>query len=405
MSYRKVLNPDYGKMWLDSNITSDKFYSGITANNGNVITGSFTDGGIYYSTDNGITWQSSSLTSGKYSCFCKAQNGNIIACRVDTNSYGGTSDAGIYYSTDNGVTWQKSTDTYISGKLFTILIVTEDGTIFAASSSNTKLQRSIDNGISWSSIDITNVYAICSPAANKIVICNSSGFKYSTDNGVTWQNSNLINDSYNTYMTEANILAVDSSILVASVYVSTNAGSVTCSIMYSIDCGITWQSSNITSIADGGYCQCFIKAQDGKLISSSNHGIKYSTDNGITWQSSNLTSGQYYKIADTKNGIILAISKTDGIKYSTDNGVTWQNSSITSERYADFIITSNSVIACSYEDNGIKYSLLMINELISSRAIYFGQQGLEALKAGIDSYISSKLEAVSPEIVNSIFGS
>ena len=230
-----------------------------------------------------------------------------------------------------GEDWQSSNFTDIATQ---VNFIEANNTVVAFGFTNAGIKYSTDNGVTWQASNITTgQYLHVFRASNGTLITsdayNNRNIKYSTDNGVTWQTS--INS---TYLHVAYFIETDTHVLVAS-------GSPLYGIVYSTDSGVTWQYSNVTRSTYN-----FVKTANNTLIAASisssgsiaDTGIKYSTDNGVTWQDSNITSGAY-TVSVTSNNVLIACcyrstgGATTGIKYSTDNGVTWQDSNITSGTY------------------------------------------------------------------------
>ena len=238
-----------------------------------------------------------------------------------------------------------------------------------------QLQLNISQGID---IPISICYALATLSDDTIFMATNFEIKYSTDRGITWQDSNITNDIYPT-------LAVlsDDTIIVGS-------GSIH-GIKYSTDRGITWQDSNITTgfctslavlpddtiIADGSKYSTdrgatwqqldtqdyrygltnILTLSDGTILRAYGSSIKYSIDNGVTWQDSNITSGNYDTFAELSDNTIIVGSRNynNGIKYSIDRGVTWQDSNITTGLCLAFAVLSDDTIIASVDGTSVKH--------------------------------------------------
>ena len=77
-----------GVMWIQSNITSGKFYGGARYTNGLWVACSSSGNGLYWSED-GKTWTQSNITSGYFEGGARYGNGLWVACSSSSN--------GLYY--------------------------------------------------------------------------------------------------------------------------------------------------------------------------------------------------------------------------------------------------------------------------------------------------------------------
>ena len=118
---------------------------------------------------------------------------------------------------------------------------------------------------------------------------------------------------------------------------------------------LTQQDSNIT-FKSGGYDGFIALSNDNIIISFDSVGIKYSIDKGITYQDSNITSGKYFAFAELSDGNVIASNVNGGLIYSTNKGVTWQELNSTMPACKVFAILSDDTIIAGLTSGGIKRS-------------------------------------------------
>ena len=382
---------DNGITWNNSNITSDYYYCITLANNGRLIAGSSDNKGIIYSDDNGETWNNSSITSGYYRYISVANDGRLVACGYDSYGSGNGIKYSLYIPTfelneiDSGtygnripVPYGKKSvefvsknkkelenvsyvkdglmvdDKFISEKKEFNDNVVKIGEILVAGSNNTGIKYSTNNGVTWINSNITRGgYTCIILANNNRLIASGNGIKYS-DDGKIWIDSNITDGEYR-YITLAN----DGTLVAGDNYRN--------GIKYSDDNGKTWNNTNITD----SKCYCITVANNNRLVACissldfSSFGIIYSDDNGKTWNNSNIINDEYeYRYITLANDGTLVVSiKGYGIKYSDDNGITWNETNITSGSYKCITVANGSTLVASVSEfddydgiYGIKYS-------------------------------------------------
>lgn len=176
---------DNGESW--SSVTS-AFYSnaiyGVTTNGSGTWLGVGQGGYVTRSTDNGATWSSFSGSWGTAlgNCITTDRAGVWI---VAANSGSGQ----IFRSTDNGTNW-----TYITN-FSTSNMATDRSGVWVATGQSGALRRSINNGLTWSSVSLGYTYnfgAIATDRSGVWIILASTSIR-STDNGATWSNASLGN--------------------------------------------------------------------------------------------------------------------------------------------------------------------------------------------------------------------
>lgn len=100
-----------------------------------------------------------------------------------------TSSNGLQRSTDNGVSF--STIGF-QGVLLSSCVTNKSGYIFVQTTQSNELYRSKDNGENWTKLSIGSnrlVYSILIIPSEMLIVGTDAGVYYSTDDGDTWRNS------------------------------------------------------------------------------------------------------------------------------------------------------------------------------------------------------------------------
>jgi gliding motility-associated-like protein len=326
-----------------------------------------------YSINNGVNYQPSNifsgLSAGQYQLKIKDVNGCLsvmvlvdiapsIAVSVSalpTNATCGFTNGVITATSINGVgPFQYSIDggiTYQLSNIFNgLAAATYTIKIKDANSCTNNTSPIIVSNIAGATVTGISTNSTCGFANGKITATSVGGtaaFQYSIDGGVTYQPSNiftgLLAGSYTIKIKDANNCLNNSPVITvantagATVSgISTNStcgfanGKITVTsfggtapFLYSIDAGVTYQSSNIfTGLLAGFYT---IKIKDGNNCLNNSATITVANTAGatVTGVSTNSTCG-------FANGKITAtpLGGTTAFQYSIDNGVTYQSSNI-----------------------------------------------------------------------------
>ncbi len=357
-----------------SNVTSVD-NTDCSMDNGSItITASGGTAPLEYSIDNGVTYQSSnmfsSLGAGTYSIVvqdasnCTATSSATLAgpgaitisnvasvdntdCSMDNGGITITASGGtapLQYSIDNGVTYQAS-NMFSGLGAGTYSIVVQDASNCTATSSTTLAGPG--------SIAISNLAGAddtdCSIDNGSITVSVSGGVapvEYSIDNGMTFQSGNVFNDlgagTYSIVVRDANNCTASGSatldgaaaLNIASVdtlddtdceadngSITINVSSGAAPIMYSIDGGTTFGTSNVFNNLSAGSYDIAVEDNDGCTAATI---VMLS---GVTAYSVSLSSTDDTD-CDRDNGSIT-ISVTGGtapIEYSIDGGLTFGTS-------------------------------------------------------------------------------
>ncbi|MGB2957002.1 MAG: sialidase family protein [Anaerolineales bacterium] len=298
---------------------------------------------IYFnsSTDNGVTWQSSDIrldtgdtagaNSSEYPQLTCSDN-NVYVVWFDYRN--GAGDIYFNYSNDNGINW-KSSD---------IRLDTGD----TAGANYSYYPQIICTG--------NNVYVVWYDGRN---FGYDIYFNYSIDGGVNWQLSDIRLDTGDTAgansSREPQITCLENKVFV--VWSDKRNGDDDIYFNYSTDNGVTWQPSDIrldtgdSAGANDSFCPqiaCFGNNVYAVWLDYRDYGadiyFNCSNDNGITWQSSDIRldagdapgSGNSYYPQITCSGNNVYVVWHDNrngfpdiyFNYSTDNGQDWQSSAI-----------------------------------------------------------------------------
>ena len=320
-----------------STFQSSNIFNGLLASTYSIT---IKDGNNCINTSPAITVSNTAgatLTGVPTNSTCGFANGKITATAA-----GGTSP--FQYSLDGGTTFQSSN--IFNGLLAnTYSITIKDGN----SCINNSIPITVSNTVAATVTGLpTN--SICGFANGKITATANGGtvpFQYSLDGGVTYQTSTIFNNllaaTYSVTIKDGNnCLNISAPIIVANTAganvtgVPTNStcgfanGKITVTptggttpFQYSLDGGITYQSSNIfTGLLASTYS---IIIKDGNNCINNSLPITVSNTAGalVTATSSNATCGN-------NNGKITAIANggTAAYQYSINGGASYQNANI-----------------------------------------------------------------------------
>jgi hypothetical protein len=227
--------------------------------------------GVYVSTNSGTT----------YILRLNVGFNFAVACSSDgTKIYVGNSV--FYYSYDSGATFV--TTSFANGGAG--VACSSSGTLVYAVNQDTNVYRSINSGISFSTVFVTSQTVngvCCSSDGTKVYACATNGIYYSSNSGVSY--SSISSLSTSTVLSIA--CSSDASVVIFS----------TGSILYvSTDFGTTF----IQRLTSAGTPSC---STSGKIIAAtiSNATISVSNDYGISWVSTGFSSADSsHTVKETK---------------------------------------------------------------------------------------------------------
>ncbi|MHB9011445.1 MAG: hypothetical protein ACYC49_04380 [Ignavibacteriaceae bacterium] len=303
---------DNGNNWFQTGFANNIEVRSLAINtNGYIFAGTFS--GLFRSTDEGNSWKSLKLSNTLFSCIAINSSGNIFA----------STGNGMYRSTDNGDNWQQI-DTGLT-KGVSSLAINYSGYIFAGTGGS-GVYVSTNNGDDWQQIntglpDNSSVYSLAinnsgnvfagiySEEAPGIQSPAGSGLFRSTDNGDSWQKTDLTND----YVPS---LAINNS---GQIFAGTGTG-VEGGVFRSIDNGNNW---TLVGLNNSVVLSLEVN-NNGNIFAGSAIGVFRSTDNGTDWQNMGLTNFQIYALTINSSGHVFAGTRDGGIYRSTNNGDSWQ---------------------------------------------------------------------------------
>lgn len=227
------------------------------------------DGGVVRTSDDGNTWEPANnglhgdMTYCMIYAICSAGN-NIIA--------GASGFDGSYISTNNGNSWTRQNGAGVSD---IVSFCSHNAYIFA-SSANSNISRSSDNGNSWIVIDSGFYDPLHYGALTRAVTANNNFVFCCTEKGEIYRSDNdgdLWSLIYQAHELVYTVFAKDSVI-----FAQTQHG-----ILRSFDNGASWQPLPDTNISANAFI-----AIDNKILIGGN-GVSISLDNGNSWE--NISTG------------------------------------------------------------------------------------------------------------------
>jgi hypothetical protein len=319
------------------------------AQEGHAITDQYSGFGIRYSED-GINWINSNIASGILQK-CYYYNNVWIAIMEYVGSSGQSLMFQVYYSRD-GKFWSSGIN--IPSSDYEISIDVKDNVLFIFNISDTTYYSS--DGIQWHNTNHDFGKCICTDDV-WVASISYEGLYYSIDAGVSWNstiNTDIQDLDYNNNMW----------------IVATNKN-----IYYSTD-GINWTITNASPGSETYNYFDDIYYGNGTWIVRGYKKLCYSTD-GVTWNDStaiyNATSS--LDMIECYGELWLANTST-GFYYST-NGINWTTIGITPSMFSTiyyennmWLLFDNDNNVIYYSTDGILWSLCSIPEGILQYGIY-----------------------------------
>lgn len=232
---------------------------------------------------------------------------------------------------------------------------------------------STNKGLTWNNtgLILTNVFLNSIViSGNNALFCgrnnsDASGFLYySTDGGASWTlntDSDLIYAS-----TASNTVAISGNTAVFGV----NYTSGTRLLFYSTDAGITWTQSgisggaipeNIRKIAISGANAVFITVQ---------YYLYNSTDNGATWTEQENNSGAAIAMNDVAiSGNNVILGEANNISTSIDGGFIWFDYPVTNFSFNRVGVSGNNAVAVGYNSTTFQTRFYNSNNINSGGSI------------------------------------
>ena len=262
----------------------------IAANDSTVFAG--LGDGVYLSTDNGQTWAQTSLDSLYCGPLAVSDSNIFVAGFIPSQ------DLCIYHSTNNGRDWELSRN---MGIFAARSLAVSGSNIFAGLIDiyglfGQYLDRSIDNGQNWTTLNEWYVYLLAVSASNVFTVASDPyNVKRSTDNGETWAQTSLISPWI-------------SSLAVSGSNVFAGSWGVYCST----DNGETWAQTSLTN-----QTVLSLAVSDLNVFAGTeNSGVYYSSNLGETWNEINNGLGNL--------NIISLVVGTDYIYALSEGELAWR---------------------------------------------------------------------------------
>jgi hypothetical protein len=197
--------------------------------------------------------------------------------------------------------WQQTAELIGGSDGITDILCTSDGTLFVTTS-DSGINMSTDNGISWTLQSRQIARSICTDVGGNILIAKDS-ILISTDNGITWITGNNSSGGWWTLQRSR----------IGHIFACGN------SIIRSTDNGLNWQS---TSGFMGIGRTMAVDSIGILFVGSMSFGLSRSTDNGLNWTQTSLSLSDVYDIAVHPNNNSYATTNF-GLLKSTDSGTNW----------------------------------------------------------------------------------
>ncbi len=297
----------------------------------------------------------------------------------------------------NGTLWEESSTT--TSRRATSYFVKENGICLI--SLQDSIRRSVDGGRNWSTVLGARSCVITYSVAQQLWVSGGTqGLYYSTDNGVTWTQSNITSGDFYGVLYENNIWVAGSS---DDMYYSTDGKSWTkatgsaksdgygspgnCLLAYAngvfvvgtaleIYYSTTGKSWTKTTASIPGYSIQYI---DGIWLASQKGYFYYSYD-GKTWTQGNLQYTNYnywYPPIIRVDGKFILPAASSGLYYSND-GKTWeQKTGVPACKWLEY----NNGLYIGATDNGVVYS----SDLNAWSEVSFGDEGGTSIIKFLDS--------------------
>jgi photosystem II stability/assembly factor-like uncharacterized protein len=291
---------DLGDSWQI--ITYDVIPTSLEVSGDEIFAGSYSNGGMFYSSDGGSTWSARYPPGGNETVRRILKVGNRIWIGTDSK---------VYVSSDNGLTWYSPALPLIPSGLYT-----EGDDLYILGNNEYgyfTINKSTDQGASWTQLFQTQETNVASAGfvklSNDLFISGAFTFYHSADNGLTWSDQTLPPGF--TFFAQSFMTAIDNDL-----FVSYSDG-----ILSSGDKGGTWQRQNI------GYSNHTItqlqKTTSAVVSFNEQNGVFVSTDDGSYWEAVHERSLFIPRSIYAYDNTIITCY--DLVLYkSVDNGLTWQ---------------------------------------------------------------------------------
>lgn len=297
--------------------------------------------GLYKSTDNGETWnkiQSLPYDIEVYALFVNKDDHIFVGTRGLPM---------VYRSTDDGETWEIKNAGITSPHCWAFG-QNKDGTaLFAGEAWSGRTFRSTNNGDNWQLVGNLSGISFAVDSLNNIYCGTFNGLYKSTDNGLTFNPTGLMNVPVNT-------IQIDSSngVIAGTGYYTNGQG-----VFYSTDFGKTFNSIGL-----GGQIIYSLAFTDyGSLLAGSSiNGVYETTDMGANWKQHNngLYRKDVFRLKINKNGDIIAGAEYEGIFRSENKGDSFEHIGLPISNVNNIVFSGDSLIVSATPSGVQKYNRL-----------------------------------------------
>ncbi|MEM0542243.1 YCF48-related protein [Flavobacterium sp. j3] len=247
----------------------------------------------------------------------------------------------VLKSIDYGQTWVQINTTF--SYAYNSVTIIDDNNIIL--SSNNKIVKTTDGGITWTSISVTGYPSIVKTFFTSTLIghaaCNQGKILKTINGGINW------------YVTET-VSTIPSNFL-SLYFINENIGFATREhdLMFkTINAGESW--TEIPSINQKMNCIHFSDQNNG--FTAGEDGFIYKTnDGGNTWTSASYVAGNgystYFGVYFLDNNTGFVCGERGRIAKTTNGGITW----------SEYSPTYNDIKKIQFKSNNVAYSLIAIN--------------------------------------------
>ena len=264
--------------WVQTNTPPGGSVWAMEAIGNNLFAGA-TNGGVYFSNDNGVNWVQRNGLFPSMQVYSLAVNGTDIYAGT-----GGAFGVGVYKSSDNGLNWTNVTPSTMNSSTDVRSLAVNSTHIYAGTSGGGGIFMSLLNGISsssWSSFN-TN---LTNQDTRSLKIKGTTIYAGTYGNGVWVSPLNSPSWSLTSSTMPGNSDYIQALDVSGSAIFAGNISGLP--VLYrSTDNGITWIQSN-TSIFNDKPVYAINSNVNNVYVGTEGAGMFLSTDNGVNWSQYN----------------------------------------------------------------------------------------------------------------------
>jgi len=228
--------------------------------------------------------------------------------------FAGTAGNSVYATSDNGNNWGKTSDGM--GNVTPVLSMASKGNYIFAGTSRSQIFRSTDSGKNWEQVhtapgSFNQISTIKVATDGSIYTGTAQGnVFFSTNDGIIWTELEQI-----PYHIWDLVILENGNILLAT---------MSRGVMRSTDNGLSWKESNEGfGIQNMDVHRLLIDKKGDIYAGTSGYGIYISADNGSSWVQSNDGLGNTVVLSLINTGSGIFAGTNGGIYSSTDSGENW----------------------------------------------------------------------------------